>query len=130
MRKQLAEEYIYILGEIRAFAFGFVPQDWLACEGQLLPVTQYANLYSLLGTTYGGDGISTFGLPDLRGRMIIDKGTGPGLTTRRLGDKGGQETVITADANTNADSTANNSMPPFLTLNYCICVEGQYPIRK
>jgi microcystin-dependent protein len=126
----LAEEYIYFVGEVRAFAFGFVPRDWLACEGQLVQITQYANLYSLLGTTFGGDGMTTFGLPDLRGRMIIDRGQGPGLTARHLGDKGGQETVSTAAANIKADAAAGNNMPPFLTLNYCICVEGEYPTRE
>lgn len=125
----MADEYIAYIGEVRAFAFGFIPKDWLACEGQLIQVTQYANLYSLLGTTYGGDGMKTFGLPDLRGRMIIDQGQGTGLTPRRMGDKGGQESVNAA-AGTKVNASAGSNMPPFLTLNYCICVEGQYPIRE
>lgn len=125
----MADEYIAYIGEVRAFAFGFIPKDWLACEGQLIQVTQYANLYSLLGTTYGGDGMKTFGLPDLRGRMIIDQGQGTGLTPRRMGDKGGQESV-NAVAGTKINASAGSNMPPFLTLNYCICVEGQYPIRE
>ena len=126
----MAEEYVAYIGEVRAFAFGFIPKDWLTCDGQVIKVNQYMELFSLLGTTYGGDGMTTFGLPDLRGRMIIDKGQGPGLTARRLGDKGGQEATGTAADNTKADAAAGNNMPPFLTLNYCIRMEGQYPTRE
>ena len=71
-----------LMGEVRAFAFGYVPKNWLACEGQLLPISQYDVLYSLLGTTYGGDGIQTFALPDLRERMVVGVGQGIGLTNR------------------------------------------------
>lgn len=81
------------IGEIRLFAGNFAPRDWAFCEGQLLPISQNNALFSLLGTTYGGDGQTTFGLPDLRGRLPIHAGSGPGLTARQLGSKGGQETV-------------------------------------
>lgn len=81
------------IGEIRMFAGNFAPRGWAFCNGQLLPISQNAALFSILGTTYGGDGRTTFALPDLRGRAPIHAGNGPGLTDRRLGSKGGQETV-------------------------------------
>lgn len=79
------------LGEIRMFAGNFAPRSWAFCEGQLLPISQNQALFSILGTTYGGDGRTTFGLPDLRGRAPLGPGHGPGLTDRRLGQKGGVE---------------------------------------
>ena len=81
------------LGEIRMFAGNFAPRGWALCDGQLLAVSQNDALFALFGTFYGGDGRITFGLPDLRGRIPIHAGTGPGLTNRRLGAKAGQETV-------------------------------------
>jgi microcystin-dependent protein len=79
------------VGEIRMFAGNFAPQGWAFCDGQLLAVSQNDALFSLLGTTYGGDGRTTFGLPDLRGRIPIHAGNGPGLSPRPLGSKGGTE---------------------------------------
>jgi microcystin-dependent protein len=81
------------IGEIRMFGGNFAPRGWAMCDGQLLPISQNQSLYSLLGTTYGGDGRTDFGLPDLRGRLAMHPGDGPGLTSRRLGQKGGAETV-------------------------------------
>ncbi len=81
------------VGEIRMFAGNFAPRGWAFCDGQLLAVSQNDALFSLLGTIYGGDGRTTFGLPDLRGRLPIHAGHGPGLTERRLGAKGGAENV-------------------------------------
>ena len=81
------------VGEIRMFAGNFAPRGWALCDGQLLAVSQNDALFSLLGTIYGGDGRTTFGLPDLRGRIPIHQGTGPGLSQRRLGQKGGAERV-------------------------------------
>lgn len=81
------------VGEIRMFAGNFAPRGWAFCDGQLLAVSQNDALFSLLGTIYGGDGRTTFGLPDLRGRIPIHAGTGPGLSPRRLGSKGGEEAV-------------------------------------
>ena len=81
------------VGEIRMFAGNFAPRGWAFCDGQLLAVSQNDALFSLLGTIYGGDGRTTFGLPDLRGRIPIHAGTGPGLSPRRLGAKGGAEKV-------------------------------------
>ncbi len=81
------------VGEIRMFAGNFAPRGWAFCDGQLLAVSQNDALFSLLGTIYGGDGRTTFGLPDLRGRIPIHAGSGPGLSQRRLGSKGGAENV-------------------------------------
>lgn len=172
------------LGEIRWVAFNFTPPGWLPCAGQLLQINnETAALFSLLGTTYGGDGRTTFGIPDLRGRVQIGQGTGAGLTPRNLGDQGGEEAVTltvnqipahthpalattntaTSDsptgrilANVSADgpdpkiySSANgnvslgpsaigsvgggqphDNMPPFLTLNCIIAVQGIFPSHQ
>ncbi|MBW1298288.1 phage tail protein [Aquimarina litoralis] len=79
------------MAEIRMFAGNFAPRNWAFCAGQLLPINQNQALYSLLGTIYGGDGRTTFALPDLRGRTCIGSGNGPGLSDRREGQKGGTE---------------------------------------
>ena len=81
------------VGEIRMFAGNFAPRGWAFCDGQLLAVSQNDALFSLLGTIYGGDGRTTFALPDMRGRIPLHQGTGPGLSNRRLGTKGGVEHV-------------------------------------
>lgn len=81
------------IGQLIMFGGNFAPRGWALCDGQLLPIAQNQALFSILGTTYGGDGRTTFGLPDLRGRVPIHAGTGPGLTAKRLGAKGGVETV-------------------------------------
>ena len=81
------------VGEIRMFAGNFAPRGWAFCDGQLLAVSQNDALFSLLGTIYGGDGRTTFGLPDLRGRIPIHAGHGPGLSSRQLGARSGQEAV-------------------------------------
>ncbi|UQD56218.1 phage tail protein [Flavobacterium sp. K5-23] len=82
-----------ILAQIIMFAGNFAPRGWAFCDGQLLPIASNQALFSLLGTTYGGDGTTTFGLPDLRSRVPIHPGTGPGLSTYRWGQRGGVETV-------------------------------------
>lgn len=79
------------LGEIRIVGFGFAPQGWADCDGQLLPISQHNALFSLLGTYYGGDGRTTFGVPDLRGRFPMHVGSGPGLSSRNQGQKFGSE---------------------------------------
>jgi len=81
------------IGEIRMFAGNFAPVGWALCDGQLLPISGNEALFSLLGTTYGGDGQATFGLPDLRGRIPVHMGTGPGLSNRILGERSGAETI-------------------------------------
>lgn len=82
-----------VLGEIRAVPFNFAPVGWATCDGQLMSISQNTALFSLLGTTYGGDGKSTFALPDLRGATPIHAGQGPGLSSYALGEAGGAETV-------------------------------------
>ena len=79
------------LGQITIFAGNFAPRGWALCDGQLLPIAPNTALFSLLGTAYGGDGETTFALPDLRGRAPIHEGNGPGLSDRRLGQKSGRE---------------------------------------
>ena len=84
------------IAEIRIFGLNFAPRNWAFCNGQLLPIAQNTALFALVGTTYGGDGRTTFGLPDLQGRAPMHPGTGPGLSTRRLGEKAGVDTVTLA----------------------------------
>ena len=86
------------VAEIRIFAGNFAPRGWAFCDGQLLPVSQNTALFSLIGTTYGGDGRSTTALPDLQGRTPMHPGRGPGLTSRRLGQRGGIEMVTLDEA--------------------------------
>lgn len=78
-----------LMAQIMLFGGNFAPRGWAFCDGQLLPIAQYNALFSLLGTTYGGDGRTTFGLPDLRSRVAVHKGNGPGLPSINLGQKGG-----------------------------------------
>lgn len=82
------------IGEIVLFAGNFAPRGWSFCNGQLLSISVNASLYSILGTTFGGDGIETFGLPDLRGRVPVHPGTGVGLSKRTLGESGGMESIV------------------------------------
>ena len=82
-----------IIGEIRMFAGNFAPTGWAFCQGQLLPIAQNQALFSLLGTTYGGDGRTSFALPDLRGRVPVGFGQGPGLSNRVIGEQFGSELV-------------------------------------
>ena len=86
------------IAEIRIFAGNFAPRGWAFCDGQLLPISQNTALFSLIGTTYGGDGRSTTALPDLQGRIPMHPGRGPGLTSRRLGQRGGVENVSLTEA--------------------------------
>lgn len=86
------------IAEIRIFAGNFAPRSWAFCDGQLLPVSQNTALFSLIGTTYGGDGRSTTALPNLQGRAPMHPGRGPGLTARRLGQRTGVETITLSEA--------------------------------
>lgn len=108
------------IGEIKMFAGNFAPRSYALTDGQLLSIAQNTALFSILGTTYGGDGRTTFALPDLRGRVPMHAGTGPGLTARTLGERGGVESVTlttaqlpahnhTASATTSATLHASNS---------------------
>ena len=94
------------LGEIRMFAGNYAPQDWAICDGSLLQVQSFEALFVVLGTTYGGNGVTTFGLPDYRGRVPVGQGTGTGLTPRTLGQTMGSETVAMTTANTPVHSHA------------------------
>ena len=171
------------LAEIQIFGFNFAPRGWALCDGQILPINQNQSLFSLLGTTYGGDGETTFGLPDLRGRGAMHEGSGPGLSPKMLGQKGGAETVTLAPAEIAAHSHAlkassdeatsgnpggnvladlnvdlatthgafddptdlpmnpdavgltgggqsHTNVQPFLTLNFCIALQGLFPSRN
>ena len=95
----MSEPYV---GEIKMFAGNFAPRGYAFCDGQLLAVSQNDALFSLLGTIYGGDGRTTFGLPDMRGRLPLHQGYGAGLSDRRLGSRGGSET----------ETITVNEMPP------------------
>ena len=86
------------LAEIRIFAGNFAPRGWAFCDGQLLPIAQNTALFSLIGTTYGGDGRTTVALPDLQGRAPMHPGRGPGVTSRRLGERGGAEIATLSEA--------------------------------
>ena len=169
------------LSEIRIMSFVFAPKGWALCNGQLLPINQNQGLFSLLGTTYGGDGKSNFALPNLDGRAPMHPGQGPGLSLHDLGETGGSETVsllasespmhshvVTANTelgNTHSptnnllaragggfayvtDTSKNlvamaptavgpagadqphNNMQQYLTLNFCIALQGVYPPRS
>ena len=167
------------VAEIRIFPFNFAPKGWAFCDGQILPLSQNTALFSLLGTTYGGDGKSNFALPNMQGNAPMHPGQGPGLSLHDLGETGGSETVtlleseipshshtMKADvldiADTNVvspnasyalssggtlyQSTGNaflsdnalapaggdqphNNLQPYLTLNFCIALQGVYPPR-
>jgi microcystin-dependent protein len=86
----MAQPYI---GQVIAVGFNFVPVNWLACDGTLYPISEYDALYTLIGTSYGGDGVTTFAVPDLRGRSPVNAGQGPGYSTYFLGQSGGSESV-------------------------------------
>ena len=172
------------VAEIRIFGFSFAPKGWALCAGQLMPISQNTALFSLLGTTYGGDGRTTFGLPNLQGAAPLNFGQGAGLSPYDLGQTGG-ETAVTllptempvhthsvqcSTAAGNATSPANNvwgtakvgrqaenkysattgsspamnpnaisvaggsqphnNMPPHLTVNFCIALQGVFPSRS
>jgi microcystin-dependent protein len=145
------------IGIVKLFAGSYAPQGWALCDGSLLNIRQYSALYAILGLAYGGDGINTFALPDLRGRVALGAGNGPGLAARTAGEKAGAETSpvpttpnagttdqpgtlaapnYTDDGGSQRPVNAYTSgalqvptMPPFLGMNYIICVAGLYPSR-
>lgn len=129
------------IGTILPFAGNFAPKGWAICNGQTLSIANYSALFSILGTSYGGDGITTFRLPDLRGRVPMGYGTGDGLTPRELGEQVGAETVAESNIKVGpggsdarrilADAPSENLsvMQPSLTVNFIICMEGIYPSR-
>jgi microcystin-dependent protein len=168
------------VAEIRIFPFNFAPKGWAFCDGQLMPLSQNTALFSLLGTTYGGDGKSTFALPDMQGNAPIHAGQGKGLSLYDLGQMSGSETVTLLESeiplhthtlqafatpgdlkepqagavltrsnngaiyNTTISnfvqmapqgltpaggSLPHNNMMPYLTLNFCIALQGVFPPR-
>jgi microcystin-dependent protein len=112
----------FFLGEIQQFAFGFAPKGWAQCNGQLLSIQQNTALFALIGTVFGGNGVTTFALPDLRGRLPMGQGAGPGLSPRTLGEMFGEEnhTLLVSETprhnhNVNAipaPTLANNTQIP------------------
>lgn len=107
------------LGQIMAFAFNFSPKGWATCSGQVMSIAQNTALFSLLGTTFGGNGSQTFGLPDLRGRAMVGQGNGPGLTPVEMGQIAGVESVtLTTDnlpAHVHPITTQNIQTKVFVT---------------
>lgn len=166
------------VAEIRIFPFNFAPKGWAFCDGQLLPLSQNTALFSLLGTTYGGNGKSNFALPDMQGNAPMHPGQGPGLSLHDLGETGGSGTVSLLESEIPSHSHAfaasqsdginrqpggnlvanmigvngyatpgaivmmspnsiapaggdqpHNNMQPYLTLNFCIALQGVFPPR-
>jgi microcystin-dependent protein len=115
------------VAEIRIVAFNFAPRGWAFCDGQLLPISQNTALFSLIGTTYGGDGRSTTALPNLQGRAPMHPGRGPGLTSRRLGEKVGTSMVTLSEAQipSHTHSPWENGVDPPTTQN----PSGNWPSR-
>lgn len=129
------------LGEIAMFAGNFAPRGWAFCDGQILPIAQNQSLFSLLGTTYGGDGRTTLALPDLRGRVAIHAGRGPGLANHELGQRFGVErssirtTKVSVTSGGGVQVVSDipdmmNNMQPSLGVNYIIALQGTFPSRS
>jgi microcystin-dependent protein len=125
------------LGEIRMVGFNFAPQGWALCNGQTLPISQYNALFALLGTTFGGNGVSTFNLPDLQGRVPINVGNGLGLPPYTWGQNGGAASVTLTSANlpqhthpvvqpvSNGNGTSNSPVGAYPALNQTTITGGQ-----
>ena len=113
----MSEQFV---GEIKLFSGNFEPRDWAFCNGQLLPISEYQALFSVIGTTYGGDGRSRFALPDLRGRAPLHAGEGPGLARQSLGE----QSCI------KEGSTSDGKKQGFLAVNYIIALDGIFPRRN
>ncbi|MCW5850233.1 MAG: tail fiber protein [Anaerolineae bacterium] len=134
----MAEAYF---GEIRMFAGDYAPEGWLLCNGQLLQIQQYQALFAVIGLRYGGDGRTTFGLPDLRGRVPVGMGQGQGLMSYPLGQSGGAERNTPAAVQLQAPDTAptrpvavassaaGDNRQPYQVVNFIICAQGLWPAR-
>jgi microcystin-dependent protein len=154
------------VAEIRIFPFNFAPKGWALCDGQILPISQNTALFSLLGTTYGGDGKSNFALPNLQGCAPMHPGQGPGLSLHDLGESSGTDTVTLLESgNVKAPASVDglarsgggnaylapdnnvgamdpnmitptgggfphDNLMPYLTLNFCIALQGVFPPRS
>ena len=135
-----------MIGEIKMFAGNFAPRGWAFCEGQLLSISQNSALFSILGTTYGGDGRTTFGLPDLRGRAAVHANTNNDFNNVSLGGKGGvvSKKVVLMNVPKNLDKDSNMmkvlidnnanekayTQSPYLGVKYIIALQGVYPSRN
>jgi len=124
------------VGELKLFAGNFEPRGYAFAHGQTLSIQQFPALFSVLGTTYGGDGYSSFKLPDLRGRVAIGAGMGPGLNNVNLGLQSGYEWTSPRQGQAAAGSGANvaaptqiTNMQPSTAINYIVCIEGIFPSR-
>lgn len=132
------------LGEIILFAGYFAPRDWAFCHGQIMSISQNQSLFAILGTMYGGDGRSTFGLPDLRGRAPIGAGHGPGLQHALEGQRKGRDKVYFSTPKGKAVKPVNDKKKvavstitpssvgrsPYQGINYIICIHGLFPSRS
>jgi microcystin-dependent protein len=123
-----------LLGEMKLFAGTFAPRGYAFAHGQDVPIGQYSALFSVLGTTYGGNGSSTFKLPDMRGRVPIGAGMGPGLNNVNLGQKSGDEWTVPRQGQAQAGNgaavgtpTQITNMQPSTGINYIVCIEGIFP---
>jgi len=113
------------IGQITMFGFDFAPRGWATCDGQLLSIAQYTAVFSLLGTAYGGDGRTTFGLPDLRSRFPTHQGQGPGLSRRTMGQAGGEERVTLLETQMPTHNhTTNNNLSASSTLKASTSLGG------
>jgi microcystin-dependent protein len=137
-RWHLAEPY---LGEIRMVGFNFAAQGWATANGQTLPVSQNTALFALLGTTFGGNGTTTFQLPNVQSRMPMSMGTGVNLASRPLGQMAGTENAAFASAQIPSAPVApiqalssplspTSSVSPFLVVNFLIALQGIFPSRN
>lgn len=126
------------VGEMKVFAGSYAPKNWMICNGEYLKIEDYMVLFSVIGITYGGDGMTTFALPDMRGRTVIGAGCGPGLSDRKAGEQLGEESDWDKTGYAEAFSkepiqvnvtTQSNKMQPSLVSNWIICVKGIYPVR-
>lgn len=113
-----------MIGEIRLFAGNFAPRGWAFCDGQVMAINQNQALFSILGTTYGGDGRTSFGLPDLRAKAPVHPGSSNGLPSLRLG----QASMVAANNSLTEGRRANSH--GLLGLHYIICLQGVYPSRS
>ncbi len=118
------------IGEVKLFAGNFAPRGWAFCDGQLLAISSNSALFSILGTTYGGDGRTTFGLPDLRGRVPVGPRNGQGMTEVRLGQKFGPFEYGGSDGSAESPTSSRAVKQGSLGLNYIICLVGVYPSRS
>ena len=118
------DEYI---GVIKMFAGDYAPRDYMLCQGQVLPISQYVALFSVIGVAYGGDGHTNFQLPNLCGRTVKGVGVNTRGTQVRTGETGGSEVVV--PVSTNNVSPVTQVDTEFIGLNFIICVNGMYPSR-